>query len=85
MAVDITHHRMWSRYTLSIFVDRKKPCHIIDALMKECMGGMFLATTGLSRPPTLNLHFLQGKEIKRDVYINPPKESKTAEGLFWML
>ena len=29
---------MWSRYTLSIFVDRKKPCNIIDALMKEWVG-----------------------------------------------
>jgi transposase InsO family protein len=29
---------MWSRYTLSAFVARKKPCNIIDALMKECVG-----------------------------------------------
>ena len=26
---------MWSRYTLSVFIDRKKPCNIIDALMIE--------------------------------------------------
>ncbi|XP_053390667.1 uncharacterized protein LOC128553511 [Mercenaria mercenaria] len=29
---------MWSRYTLSIFIDRKKPCNIIDTLMKEWVG-----------------------------------------------
>ena len=26
---------MWSRHTLSVFIDRKKPCNIIDALMTE--------------------------------------------------
>ena len=26
---------MWSRYTLSVFIDRKKPCNIIAALMTE--------------------------------------------------
>ena len=26
---------MWSRYTLSVLIDRKKPCNIIDALMTE--------------------------------------------------
>ena len=29
---------MWSRYTLSIFVNRKKPSHIIDALMTHWIG-----------------------------------------------
>ena len=29
---------MWSRYTLSIFIDRKKSCNIIDALMREWVG-----------------------------------------------
>ena len=29
---------MWSRYTLSTFIDRKKPCNVIDALMKEWVG-----------------------------------------------
>jgi hypothetical protein len=29
---------MWSRYTLSAFVDRKKSCNIIDGLMKEWVG-----------------------------------------------
>ena len=74
---------MSSRYTLLIFVDRKKPCHIRDAVMKECMGwnvscyNWIVKTTGI-KP------FLQGKEIKRDVYIKPRKGSKTAaEVLVW--
>ena len=29
---------MWSRYTLSVFVDRKKPSNIIDALMTHWIG-----------------------------------------------
>ena len=29
---------MWSRYTLSTFVDRKKPANIIDALMTQWIG-----------------------------------------------
>ena len=29
---------MWSRYTLSVFVDRKKPGNIIDALMTQWIG-----------------------------------------------
>ena len=29
---------MWSRYTLSTFVDRKKPANIIDALMTQGIG-----------------------------------------------
>ena len=29
---------MWSRYTLSIFVNRKKPSHIIDVLMTHWIG-----------------------------------------------
>ncbi|MCG7877703.1 MAG: transposase [Candidatus Thiodiazotropha endolucinida] len=29
---------MWSRYTLSVFVDRKKPCNIVEALMTEWIG-----------------------------------------------
>jgi hypothetical protein len=29
--------------------------------------------------------FLQGQEIKRDVYIKPPKECEKAEGVVWKL
>ena len=29
--------------------------------------------------------FLQGKELRRDVYIMPPKESETDEGVVWKL
>ena len=29
--------------------------------------------------------FLQGKEIRRDVYIKPPKESGVAKGIIWKL
>ena len=29
---------MWSRYTLSVFVDREKPGNIIDALMTQWIG-----------------------------------------------
>ena len=29
---------MWSRYTVSTFVDRKKPANIIDALMTQWIG-----------------------------------------------
>lgn len=29
--------------------------------------------------------FLQGKEIRRDIYIKPPKESYTAKGTIWKL
>ena len=29
---------MWSRYTLSVFVDQKKPGNIIDALMTNLPG-----------------------------------------------
>lgn len=29
--------------------------------------------------------FLQGRELRRDVYIKPPKESGTAEGIVWKL
>ena len=29
--------------------------------------------------------FLQGREIRRDVYIKPPKESDTAKGVIWRL
>ena len=29
---------MWSRYTLSVFVDQKKPGNIIDALMTQWIG-----------------------------------------------
>ena len=29
--------------------------------------------------------FLQGKELRRDVYIKPPKESETDEGVVWKL
>ena len=29
---------MWSSYTLSVFVDRKKPGNIIDALMTQWIG-----------------------------------------------
>ena len=29
--------------------------------------------------------FLQGKELERDIYIRPPKESQTPQGLIWKL
>lgn len=29
---------MWSRYTVSIFIERKKPSNIIDALMTQWIG-----------------------------------------------
>ena len=29
---------MWSRYTISIFIDRKKPSHVIDTLMTHWIG-----------------------------------------------
>ena len=29
--------------------------------------------------------FLQGKELRRDVYIKPPKESESDEGVEWKL
>ena len=29
---------MWSRYTLSIFIDRKKPSNVIDSLMTHWIG-----------------------------------------------
>ena len=29
--------------------------------------------------------FLQGKELDRDVYIKPPKESETPKGFIWKL
>ena len=29
--------------------------------------------------------FLQGREIRRDVYVKPPKESDTAKGIIWKL
>ena len=29
---------MWSRYTLSIFIDRKKPSNVIDNLMTHWIG-----------------------------------------------
>ena len=29
--------------------------------------------------------FLQGKELKKDIYLKPPKESNTPEGIIWKL
>lgn len=47
VAIDLRHWKgqwilrmidMWSRYTISIFINRKRPCDVIDAMMNYWIG-----------------------------------------------
>ena len=65
-------------------VDRKKIKQTTGERTFKFGGGTRLKSRAV-KTTDIKSAFLQGKELERDIYIRPPKESQTPQGLIWKL